>query len=224
MSAAREALVLPILFLTATLLGGLQPGTQFTLAGPSLFSLILAAMLLAALVRSGAVTPERLLHASRGPLANANGSVVLLTLFAASAQLLTLLTPRSGLPLFFVDIFLFVLLWNTLITMPDRGRLLRSLAVILGAAFVLKFVILAGLADPAGSRVRRVLVALFDAGTFGTMSQEAQHPASGYLAFLAAALFLIGVATLPTRAAQAGNGLQRTSGMPGVNVSERRRE
>jgi hypothetical protein len=214
MSAAREALVLPLVFLTVTLLGGLQPGTQFTLGAPSLFSLVLAAMVLAALVRSGAVVQDRLLHASRGLLANANGSVVLVTLFAASAQLLTLLTPRTGLPLFFVDIFLFVLLWNTLIAVPDRARLLRSLAVILGAAFVLKFVILAGLADPSGSRVRRVLVALFDVGTFGTVSQEVQHPAAGYLAFLAAALFLVGVATLPTRAASAGTGLERARARP----------
>jgi hypothetical protein len=222
MSPAREAFVLPIVFLTVTLLGGLQPGTQFTLVGPSLFSLVLAAMLFAALVRSGAVIPDRLLHASRGLLANANGSVVLITLFAASAQLLTLLTPRSGLPLFFVDIFLFVLLWNTLIAMPDRGRLLRSLAVILGAAFVLKFVILAGLADPSGGRVRRVLVALFDAGTFGAVSQEPQHPAAGYLAFLTAALFLVGLATLPAQAASAGSALQRARAWPGVDSDDRR--
>jgi hypothetical protein len=214
MSAAREALGLPLVFLTVTLLGGLQPGTPFALTGPSLFSLVLAAMLFAALVRSGAVMPDRLLHASRGLLANANGAVVLVALFAASAQLLTLLTPRTGLPLFFVDIFLFVLLWNTLIAMPDRGRLLRSLAVILGAAFVLKFVILAGLADPNGSRVRRVLVALFDVGTFGTVSQEVQHPAAGYLAFLAAALFLVGVATLPTREDSSGTGLERARARP----------
>ena len=76
-------------------------------------------------------------------------------------------------------------------------RLLRSLAVILGSAFVMKFVLLAGLSDPSGSRVSRILVALFDAATFGTMTQEPSHPASPYLAFAAAALFLIGVAMLP---------------------------
>ena len=91
-----------------------------------------------------------------------------------------MLTPRSGLPLFFVDVFLFVLLLNTLVAQPDRVRLLRSLAVILGSALVLKFVVLAALSGPSGSRTARVLVALFDAATFGTIAQEPQAPGAGY--------------------------------------------
>jgi hypothetical protein len=197
MTPLREAVVLPILFLTVMLVAGIQLGAGPSLVAPSLFSLVLATMLLAALVRSGTLAPDRLLHASRGSLANANGAVVLVTLFAASAQLLTRLTPVSGLPLFFVDLFLLVLLANTLVAMPDRVRLLRSLAVILGAAFVVKFVVLAGLSDPSSSRLTRVLIALFDAGTFGTIAQQPAHPAAGYLAFVAIALFLMGVAALP---------------------------
>ena len=90
-----------------------------------------------------------------------------------------MLTPHSGLPLFFVSVFLFVLLLNTLVAQPDRVRLLRSLAVILGSALVLKFVILASLSGPSGSRTARVLVALFDAATFGTITQEPQSPGGG---------------------------------------------
>ena len=198
MTPLREAFVLPFVFLSVTLLGGIQLGTRPVLVPPSLFSLVLARMLVGALVRSSALAPARLLHASRSPLANANGGVVLVTLFAASAQLLTLLTPVSGLPLFFVDLLLLVLLANTLVTLPDRVRLLRSLAVILGAAFVVKFIVLAGLSDPSGSRLSRVLIALFDAGTFGTITQAPPPPAAGYLAFAASALFLIGVAALPS--------------------------
>ena len=48
-----------------------------------------ATMLMAALVRSGALAPDRLLHGSRSMLANANGAVVLFALFAAAAQLLS---------------------------------------------------------------------------------------------------------------------------------------
>ena len=55
-------------------------------------------MIVATLVRSGTLSTERLLHAERSPLANANGVVVLVSLFAASAQLGNMLTPRSGLP------------------------------------------------------------------------------------------------------------------------------
>ncbi len=197
MSAAREAVLLPLIFLTVTLLAGMQLGPGVAFVAPSLFSVVLGAMFVAALVRSGALAPERLLHGSRPVLANANGMVVLLSLFAAAAQVLSMLTPRSGLPLFFVDVFLFVLLLNTLVAQPDRVRLLRSLAVIFGSALVLKFVVLASLSSPAGSRTTQVLVALFDAATFGTITQEPQSPQAGYLAFFAIAMFLAGATLLP---------------------------
>ena len=197
MSAAREAVLLPMIFLTVTLLGGVQLGPGIALVPPSVFSLVLGTMVVAALVRSGALAPDRLLDGSRSVLANANGMVVLISLFAAASQLLSMLTPRSGLPLFFVDVFLFVLLLNTLVAQPDRVRLLRSLAVILGSALVLKFVVLGALSGPAGSRTARVLVARFDAATFGAVTQEPQASGAGYLAFFAIALFLAGVGALP---------------------------
>jgi hypothetical protein len=206
MSATREALALPLLFLTVTLLAGARLGATVALVPPSLFSLVLATMLLAALIRSGALAPDRLLHGSRPILANANGAVVLATLFAAASQLLGLLTPQSGLPRFFVDVFLFVLLLNTLVAQPDRARLLRSLAVILGSALVLKFVVLAALSDPSGSRTAQVLYALFDLATFGTLAQEPQSAGGGYVAFVAMGLFLIGSAALP-RGRAGGTGL-----------------
>ena len=212
MSPAREAVLLPLIFLTVTLLAGLQLGPRVALLPPSLFALVLGTMLLAALVRSGALAPHYLLHGSRSVLANANGMIVLLSLFAAASQLLSMLTPRSGLPLFFVDVFLFVLLLNTLVAQPDRVRLLRSLAVILGSALVLKFVVLAALSAPSGSRTARVLVALFDAATFGTVTQEPQAPGAGYLAFFAIALFLAGVSALPApRQYSSGTELQTIS-------------
>jgi hypothetical protein len=198
MTAAREAILLPLIFLTVTLLAGLRIGVTVGLEPPSLFALVLGTMLVAALVRSGALAPARLLHGSRSSVANANGAVVLAALFLAGSQLLAMLTPRSGLPLFFVDVFLFVLLLNTLVAQPDRVRLLRSLAVIFGSALVLKFVVLASLSGPPGSRTARVMVALFDAATFGTITQEPQTAGAGYVAFVAIALFLIGIAALPS--------------------------
>lgn len=194
MSALREAIVLPLVFLTVTLLAGAQFGARIELVPPSLFALVLATMLLAALIRGRALAPERLLHNERTIIANANGAVVLLTLFGASAQVLAMLTPRSGLPLFFVDVLLFVLLLNTLVAQPERARLLRSVAVTLGSALILKFVVLAGLSEPTGTRMSRVLVALFDAATFGSIAQDPQPPAAGYAAFAAVVLYLVGLA------------------------------
>ena len=205
MTPFREAFVLPFVFLTVALLGGLDlraaaaaaTGSVASWSVPSLFSLVLAVLLIGALVRSGALAPERLMHASRSTLANLNGLVVLLSLFAASAQLLHMLTPREGLPLIMVGFLLFVLLLNTLAASPDRVSLLRSLAIGTGAAFLLKFIVLAALADPDGGLTKRVLVALFDVATLGTITQSPLHPASGYLAFFMTLAFLIGIALLP---------------------------
>jgi hypothetical protein len=197
MSAVREAIVLPAIFLTVVMFGGLEPGSAARWLAPSLFSLVLAVLLVAVLARSGALAPDRLLHADRGIVANANGAVVLFSLFIASAQLVHMLTPRSGLPSVIVGLVLFLLLLNTFVALPDRQRLLRSLAVVLGSAFVLKFVVLAALADPEGGRTKRVLIALMDAATLGTIAQEPLHPAAGYLAFFLVLLYLVGVAALP---------------------------
>jgi hypothetical protein len=199
-NATREAVVLPLLFLSVAFFGGLAPGADVRWSAPSLFSLVLAVMIVAVLVRSQALAPERLLHGSRSMLANANGAVVILALFAASAQVLHMLTPQSGVPSLIVGLVLFLLLLNTIVALPDRQRLLRSLAVVLGSAFVLKFVVLAALADPEGGRLRRVLVALFDAATLGTVSQAPIDPASGYIAFALVFIYLIGIAALPATA------------------------
>jgi len=201
MSAGREAWFLPLALLSVALLGGLEPGTQAPFVPPSVFALVLAVMLFAVIVRSGALAPERLVHDTRSPLANANGVMVLLSLFAASAQVFNLLSPRSGLPLVAVNGFLFVLLLNTFVAAPDRVRLLRSLVVICGSAFVLKFVILAGLSDPEGGRTKRVLLALFDAATLGTITQDPLPSVAGYIAFATILLYLIALALLPRASA-----------------------
>ena len=208
MSPVREAFVLPLLFLTIALFGGLDPGASDPWNPPSIFSLVLAVMVMAALVRSGTLAPDRLIHPSRPIVANANGFVVLLSLFAAAAQVLNMLTPRSGLPSLIVGVVLVVLLLNTLVMSPDRPRLLRSFAVVTASAFVLKFVLLASLADAGGGRTQRVLLALFDVATLGTISQPPLHPTAGYWAFLIVLLFLTGVALLPSAMYRFPTGLQ----------------
>jgi hypothetical protein len=197
MSPVREAFVLPLLLITAAFVAGVQPGAHVSFTAPTPYALILGTLTIAALVRSGALDPSRLLQGSRSILANANGAVVLATLLAAAASVLTMIMPASGLPRFFVCLFLLVLLVNTLVAQPDRVRLLRSLAVILGSGVVLKFVLLASLSEPAASTTGRVLVALFDAATFGSIAQAPQPASAGYLAFAAAALFLGAASLLP---------------------------
>jgi hypothetical protein len=199
MTAAREAIYLPALFLTVTLLAGLWPGTGKLVAPPSLFSLVLGVLLVAVLIQSGALAPQRLMHGARSALANVNGFVVLVTLLVASAQVFSMLTPGSGLPRLLFGVYFLVLLVNTMAASPDRVRVLRSLAVTFGAAFVLKFVVLDALSGTATGRVARMLQVLFEGVTLGGVTQDVQHPAAGYVAFVVIVLFLVGVWLLPER-------------------------
>lgn len=198
MTAAREAIYLPVLFLSVTLAGGLRPGAGVVLPPPSLFSLVLAVLLIGALVQSGALAPLRVMNAFRSALANVNGFALLTTLFFASAQIFSLLTPANGLPRVVFSLYFIVLMLNTLAAGPDRVRVLRSLAVTFGAAFVLKFIVLDALSDPAGGHLTRLLQVLFEGVTLGTVTQATQHPAAGYIAFAAIVMFLAALALLPS--------------------------
>jgi len=197
MTRATEAIFLPMLFLTVTLLGGLRVADRVTLVPPPLFALVLGLLLFGVLVRGRVIAPGYLMNASRSALENLNGLIVTLTTFFASTQIFNLVIPEFGLPFLLGNVFLFVLLLNTLAGSPDRISVLRSLGVIVGAAFILKFVVLAALADPAAGALKRVLLALLDGVTLGTLSQAPLHPATGYAAFATLLLFLVGIAMLP---------------------------
>jgi len=199
MTAAREAIVLPFLFLTVALAGGFRPGAQSLFAPPMLFSLVLAVLLVASLVQSGAFDPRRGINPSRSVLANGNGICILATLFAGSAQAFSLLIPASGLPRILFSVYFLVLMLNTIAVGPDRVRMLRSLGMMFGAAFVLKFVVLDALSDPAQGRLGRALQLLLEGATLGAVTQEVQHPAAGYIAFGALAMFLVAIWLLPER-------------------------
>ena len=216
MTAARDALQLPLIYLTVVLAGGIHVAERVTMRPPSLFGLVLGILLLALLVRSGTLAPERLVHSTRSGLANLNGLIVIITVVLASAQAFTLGTPDSGLPRVLVSIFLVILLLNTLAATPDRPRLLRSLLVIIGSAFTLKFIVLAALSDPAGGRMARVMQVLFEGVTLGMVSQEAVHPVTSYLAFATFVLFLIGIALLPDQESR-----RLVAGRPGTDIANR---
>ena len=123
----------------------------------------------------------------------------MLTVFAAATQAFNAAIPESGLPRLLFSVFLLVLLLNTLAASPDRIRVLRSLVVIFGSAFTLKYIVLAALSDPAGGRLKRILLIALEGVTLGTLSQQVYRPATGYLAFLTLTLFVAGLALLPSR-------------------------
>ena len=71
------------------------------------------------------------------------GFVLVVALFLASAQAFNAATPDAGLPRVVFSVFLLVLLLNTLAASPDRVHVLRSLMVVFGSAFVIKYIVLA---------------------------------------------------------------------------------
>ena len=199
MTATREAIALPLTFLTVTLLGGLRISDRVALLPPPLFALVLSVLLLALLVRCGALAPDRLMHPSRSMLANLNGLVVVLALFLATAQAFNAATPDSGVPRVLFNVAFLLLLANTMAASPDRVRALRSLLVIFGSAFVVKFVVLSALSNPAQGVFTRVIQVLFEGVTLGTVTQDVVHPVSGYVAFFTLMLYLFGLVLLPAR-------------------------
>jgi len=152
--------------------------------------------------------PERLLSSSRTPLANVNGGIVLLTLWTAAAQTFALLIPDAGLPRLVFTAYFLLLLLNTAAASPDRPRLLRCLAVTFGSVFVLKFVVLSELSAPGTGWLKRVLQAMLEGITLGTLTQEVLQPATGYIAFFVVGLFLLAVFLLPYRQPPVSPGLQ----------------
>src|SRR5262249_34212898 len=158
------------------------------LIAPTPYVLVLGVLLVRVLVESRALAPDQFLSASRSVLANLNGVIALTTLWVAAAQALAVLTPDSGVPRLAFSVFFLIVLVNTAAAAPDRVRLLRSLAVTFGAAFVLKFVVLQGISAAGDAPVKRALLALLDGVTVGVLVQEPTQPVTAYLAFLAVAL------------------------------------
>lgn len=193
MSVLRESVVLPGLFLTVALLGGLRVADDVRLLPPPVMALALAMLLFGCLVRARVVVPEWFMHSRRTAMENVSGLVVLLTLFAACAQVFNLVTPESGLLHALFSVFFLVQLLTTMAAVRDRVLLLRGLAVLLGSAFLLRFVVLESLYAPDGGTLQRVLTVLLEGVTLGTLGYTPNAPVTGYAAFLALALFLAGL-------------------------------
>jgi hypothetical protein len=197
-AAWREAFVLPGIFLSVALLGGLRvsaDGMRFL--PPPLISLVLAMLLLGVLVQGGVLVPGRLMNAGRPALENTNGAAVLLALFFGTAQVFTSVTPEAGLLHLLFNLFFVLLLWNTLAAGPDAPRLLRSLLVVFGSAFVLKYVVLAALYDPAGGLAKRVLTTLLQGATLGALDYQPHAAATGYVGYVTSVLYIFGLLLMP---------------------------
>ena len=198
--ALLRHVVLPTVFLTAALLGGLRVAAEsgaLVFVTPPLVTLVLALMLLALFARGGALRFGRWLSADNGAAENVSHALTLGALFFASAQAFNSVLPEAGLPRFVLACFFLWTLWQNQFSNFDPRRLLRSLAALFGTAFFVKHVLLASLAGPGGGWLSRLAASALEGVTLGTLSGPAYAAATGYVSFFALALYVGGLFLLP---------------------------
>jgi hypothetical protein len=193
--AAARALLLPLVFLTVALLGGMRVATDrsFVFLPPPLVTLVMAALLSSLFLRGRLVRLEAWLGSRHGVLTNVSHALTLLTLFFASAQAFNSVLPEQGLLHWMFAFFFLWTLWNDQFSAFEPFRLLRSLGVLFGTAFVLKHMILSGLYAPGGSWSRRLAGLIFEGLSFGTLDVPAVAAATGYISFFTLALYVAGL-------------------------------
>jgi hypothetical protein len=195
--ALLRYVLLPTIFLTVALLGGVRVAADtkaLLFVPPPLVTLILAAMLLALFARGGALRVGRWLSADRGAVENVSHALTLGALFFASAQAFNSVLPDAGLPRLVLASFFLWTLWQNQFSQFDARRLLRSLAALFGTAFVVKHLLLASLTDPDGGWLRRLTAAVLEGVALGGPAYAAS---TGYVSFFALALYVGGLFLLP---------------------------
>jgi hypothetical protein len=194
-------LLLPTIFLTVALAGGVRvegATRALVFVAPPLVSLVLAVLLLALFARGRLVDLSGWLSRDHAPLANLSHALTLLALFFASAQAFTSVLPDAGLFRWLFSFFFLWTLWQNQFASFDARRTLRSVAALLGTAFVLKHLLLASLYAPEGGWLRRVAGALVEGLTQGSLGEQPTvAPATGYISFFALALYVAGLILLP---------------------------
>ena len=196
--ATRRAVVrfvlLPTVLLTVVLLGGLRiraADQALLFLPPALVTLCLAALAMALFLRAGLVRGRAWVSAELPLLVSAQHALTLLALFAATAQAINSVLPEQGL-LHWVFVLCFLwTLWQDQFQPWAVARLLKSLAVLFATAFLFKHVLLGALyGGPNPALSRRILNALLEGVTLGTLDTPGFAPATGYVSFLTVVLYV----------------------------------
>jgi hypothetical protein len=197
--ALLDYVALPMLFLTVVLLGGLRVGAEnriFIFVAPPLVTLLLAVLLVLLLVRGRLIRFHQWIASDLPPLTNVVHLWMLITLFFASAQAFNSVLPERGLLHWLFSFFFLWTLWNNQFSSFDPRRLLRSLAILFGTAFVLKHILLASLYSPEGGWLKRVAGMLLQGVSLGTSDTPNFAPATGYISFFTLILYVAGLILL----------------------------
>ena len=197
--ALLDFVVLPFLFLTVALLGGLRIGAEsrtFIFIAPPLVTLLLAVLLMLLLLRGGLLRFHQWVGSDLPPLTNVAHFWMFITIFFASAQAFNSVLPEHGLLHWLFSFCFLWTLWNNQFSSFDARRLLRSLAILFGTAFVLKHLLLASLYSPEGGWLTRMAGTLLQGAAIGTLDAPTFAPVTGYIAFLTLSLYIAGLILL----------------------------
>ena len=195
--ALLNFIVLPTLLLSVSLLGGLRidgQTRQFVFIAPPLVTLLLAILLMSLFLRVGAIDLRHWLTIEQPMLTNVSHLLTLIALFFASAQAFNSVLPENGLLHWMFSFFFLWTLWTNQFSIFDPRRLLRSLVVLFGTAFVLKHLVIAGLYAPEGGWLRKLTSTLLQGIAIDV---PAFAPATGYISFFALALYVAGLLLIP---------------------------
>jgi len=194
--ALVDFVVLPFTFLTVALLGGLRIDAEngaFIFIAPPLVTLLLAALLMILLIRGGLLRLHEWVGSDLPTLTNVAHIWTFITMFFASAQAFNSVLPERGLLHWLFSFFFLWTLWNNQFSSFDARRLLRSLTVLLGTAFILKHMLLASLYNPDGGWLKRVAGTLLQGVALGTLDVPTFAAVTGYIAFFTLALYVAGL-------------------------------
>ena len=196
-SAYLNYLLIPLLFLVVTLLGGLRSSAEngaLLFLRPELTCLIFAAILLLLFFRVRLLRLEGWFSEEFSTVKNIANASVLFTLFTATTQIFNSLLPEKGLPFWIVALLFFWTLWNNLFSVFDAKRLLQSLVGLFGLAFVLKYLILASLSfSGEATWSQKVLETVMKEASFGLIDLPKFSSGTGYLQFFTLVFYLLGL-------------------------------
>jgi len=189
-------LVLPFIFLTVALLGGLRVSSEnhaFMFRPPALVTLILSVLLVLLLMRGGLINIRSMIADINPPLTNVAHVWLLLTLFFASAQAFNSVLPEGGLLHWLFSFFFLWTLWNNQFSAFDARRLMRSLVVLFGTAFLLKHLLLSSLFASDGTWLKSLTSTLISSVTLGALDTPRFAASTGYISFFTLGLYMVGL-------------------------------
>lgn len=192
-----QYVLLPLIFLTVALVGGIRISSEtgeLIFVVPALICLVFATILLVLFVRTGLIRISGWFGETRSALSNAANAAVLLSVFSASVQMFNSLIPEQGLAFWIVA---FCFLWSlgmSYFAIPDPVRLIRSTTALFVLAFLTKYFVLLNLTSASsGSWLQRLWDDPTKEAVTYLLDLPRYAPSTGYIQFFGAALFLLGL-------------------------------